>query len=129
MSSPETGAVDKRVDEIIGNLLRTGVLLAAAVVFLGGVLFLIHYGSSPATYRIFRGEPSDLRHFGDIFHQALALDPRGIIQLGILLLIATPIARVIFTVFAFVCERDWIYVGVTLIVLTILIYSIGPWHR
>jgi len=125
---PNAGALDKRIDEIIGNLLRTGVLLAAAVVLIGGILFLIHNGSSTTTYRIFRSEPSDLRHVWDIFHQAIALDPRGVIQFGILLLIATPIARVAFTVFAFAYERDWTYVVVTIIVLAILIYSIGPWH-
>lgn len=120
--------MDKRTDEIVGNLLRTGVLIAASVVLVGGVLFLIHYGSSPANYRVFRGEPTDLRHVWDIFREAVALDPRGLIQLGILLLIATPISRVAFTVFAFAYERDWTYVVVTLIVLVLLIYSVGPWH-
>jgi uncharacterized membrane protein len=128
MTPPNASAMDKRTDEVIGNLLRTGVLIAAAVVLTGGVLFLIHYGSSPATYRVFRGEPSDLRHVSDIVHEAVAFDPRGLIQLGMLLLIATPIARVAFTVFAFVYARDWTYVVVTLIVLALLIYSIGPWH-
>jgi uncharacterized membrane protein len=49
-------------------------------------------------------------------------------SLGILLLIATPVARVIFTVFAFAHERDWTYVVVTLIVLALLLYSLGAWH-
>jgi uncharacterized membrane protein len=44
------------------------------------------------------------------------------------LLIATPVARVLFTVFAFAYERDWTYVAVTLIVLTLLLYSLGAWH-
>ena len=102
---------DKRVDEIIGILLRTGVILAAAVVFTGGVFYLARNGSSPAHYAVFRGEPSDLNH---VF--------------GILLLIATPVARVIFTVFAFVYERDWTYVAITLIVLALLFYSLGAWR-
>jgi uncharacterized membrane protein len=128
MNTSKSGALDRRVDQIIGNLLRTGVLLAAAVVLVGGILFLVHNGSLPVTYRLFRGEPSDLRHVSDIFQQFIALDPRGIIQFGILLLIATPVARVIFTVFAFAYERDWTYVVVTLTVLGLLIYSLGPWH-
>jgi len=48
----------------------------------------------------------------------------GIIQLGLLLLIATPVARVAFSVVAFAAERDWLYVAITLIVLAILIYSL-----
>jgi len=48
-------AEDKRVEEIIGALLRTGVILAAAVVLVGGVFYLARYGSAPAHYGIFRG--------------------------------------------------------------------------
>jgi len=121
-------AEDKRVEEIIGTLLRTGVILAAAVVLIGGVFYLARYGSSPAHYGIFRGEPGDLSHVLAILRDAAALHPRGIMQLGILLLIATPVARVIFTVFAFAHERDWTYVVVTLIVLALLLYSLGAWH-
>ena len=128
MSAPADPRQDRLVDEIIGVLLRTGVLLAAAVVFVGGVLYLIGFGSSPAHYGVFRGEPSDLRGVASIFRDASALDPRGIIQLGLLLLIATPVARVIFTVFAFAYERDWTYVVVTLIVLIFLLYSLGAFH-
>ena len=119
---------DKRVDEFIGALLRTGVILAAAVVLTGGIFYLAHYGSSPAHYAVFRGKPSDLNHVFGILRDAFARHPRGIIQLGILLLIATPVARVIFTVFAFVYERDWTYVAITLIVLALLFCSLGAWR-
>ena len=124
----DTAAEDRRMDEIIGALLRFGVILAAAVVFAGGVVYLVRYGWSTARYGIFQGEPSDLRHIGSILRDALAFHARGIIQLGLLLLIATPVARVIFTVFAFAHERDWTYVAVTLVVLTLLLYSLGAWH-
>lgn len=119
---------DKRVDEIIGMLLRTGVILAAAVVFTGGIFYLARNGSSPAHYAVFRGEPSDLTHVVGILRDAFARHPRGMIQFGILLLIATPVARVIFTVFAFLYERDWTYVAITLIVLALLFYSLGAWR-
>jgi uncharacterized membrane protein len=55
---------------------------------------------------------------------SLALDPVGIIQLGILILIATPVVRVAFSVFAFAEERDWMYVVVTLVVLGLLLFSL-----
>lgn len=124
----DTSADDKRIDEIIGGLLRLGVILAAAVVFVGGAFYLARNGSSLARYGIFQGEPGDLRYIGAIFRDALGLHARGIIQFGLLLLIATPVARVLFTVFAFAYERDWTYVVVTLIVLTLLLYSLGAWH-
>lgn len=119
---------DKRVDAIIGVLLRTGVVLAAAVVLTGGVFYLLRHGSYVASYRIFHGEPSDLSHVRAIVQNAFGLDPKGIIQFGLLLLIATPVARVLFTVFAFAYERDWTYVAITVIVLSLLLYSLGAWH-
>src|ERR1700758_4913747 len=92
---------DQKTENIIGTLLRAGVTLAAAVVLVGGLLYLAHHGREPADYRVFRGEPTDLRRVAGIVRDAFALNSRGIIQLGILLLIATPIARVAFAVFAF----------------------------
>jgi len=115
---------DERVEKIIGNLLRVGVILAAAVVFAGGVLYVAKYGHTQPEYKTFRGEPSDLRTVSRIFDEAISLHGRGLIQLGLLLLIATPVARVAFSVVAFGVERDWLYVGVTLIVLAVLLYSL-----
>lgn len=118
------GLSEKRFEELIGLLLRTGVVLAAAVVLTGGVLYLTKYGDLKPDYRIFRGEPAYLRSLGGVAGDAIALHSRGIIQLGLLLLIATPIARVAFSVAGFASERDWLYVGITLVVLVVLIYSL-----
>jgi uncharacterized membrane protein len=115
---------DLRMEQIIGNLLRTGVVLAAMVVLSGGAIFLFRHGSSPADYRTFRGEPENLRSIGGIFRQAFGGRGRGIIQLGLLLLIATPVARVAFAVWGFALERDRMYVVFTLIVLAVLLYSL-----
>jgi uncharacterized membrane protein len=115
---------DRRVEDVIGNLLRAGVLLSAVVVLTGAVIYLVRHGYDHADYRVFRGEPTDLRDIRGILHEAASLHGRGIIQLGLLLLIATPIARVAFSVFGFAEERDWMYVGFTLLVLMILLYSL-----
>jgi uncharacterized membrane protein len=115
---------DQRVENVIGNLLRAGVILAAAVVLAGGVLYVAKYGSRRPQYGVFRGEPSDLRNASQIVDDAISLHSRGLIQLGLLLLIATPVARVAFSVIAFAGERDWLYVVVTLIVLAVLLYSL-----
>ena len=118
------GLSEKRFEALIGLLLRTGVVLAATVVLVGGILYLTKYGDSKPDYRIFRGEPSNLRSIGGVFQDTTALHSRGIIQLGLLLLIATPIVRVAFSVAGFASERDWLYVGITLVVLGVLIYSL-----
>ncbi|PYX94073.1 MAG: DUF1634 domain-containing protein [Acidobacteria bacterium] len=119
-----TSWTDEKTEYIIGNLLRAGVTLSAIVVLAGGILYLVRYGHSPADYRVFRGEPTDLRHVSGIVRDAAALHSRGIIQLGLLLLIATPIARVAFAVFAFAAEGDRMYVAFSLIVLAILMFSL-----
>jgi len=116
---------DLKIEIIIGNLLRAGVILAATVVLLGGIIFLARHGLSPANYRTFHGEPWNLREWHGIVQAAFGLRGRGIIQLGLVLLIATPVARVAFSAFAFAMERDWLYVGVTVLVLVILLYSIA----
>ncbi len=115
---------DEQAEQIIGNLLRIGVLLAAAIVLVGGVLYLIHYGAGTPALHAFRGEPSDLRTIPGIMKDALAFRRRGLIQLGLLLLIATPIARVAFSVLVFLRQRDRMYVVVTLVVLAVLIFSL-----
>jgi uncharacterized membrane protein len=115
---------DQYVEELIGNLLQTGVILASAVVLLGGSIYLIRHGLSAPQYHVFMGEPTDLRTLSGIVRDALTLRGRGIIQLGLLLLIATPVARVAFSVAAFALQRDRLYVVVTLVVLAILLYSL-----
>jgi uncharacterized membrane protein len=122
--SETDGMSQKRFESVIGMLLRAGVVLAAAFVLAGGVLYLQKYGGVKPDYHIFRGEASDLRSIREIFMGALAGRPRGLIQLGLLILIATPIARVAFSVVAYIAERDWLYTAITLIVLAILIYSL-----
>jgi uncharacterized membrane protein len=103
-------------------------MLAATVVLAGGILYLIRYGTTTPDYRVFRGEPADLRSVSGILADAISLRSRGVIQFGLLLLVATPVARVAFSVFAFARHYDLTYVVLTLIVLAILIYSLAGPH-
>ena len=121
---PAKGFGDEHVESSIAHLLRAGVVLAAAVVLAGAVLYL---GADPwarVSFRTFRGEPSELRTVHGVVAYAWGGHPRGIMQLGLLLLIATPIARVIFSAVAFALENDRMYVAFTLIVLAVLLYSL-----
>lgn len=120
----DRGWTDRRMDIVIGNLLRSGVVLSALVVFLGAVIYLARHGSAHADYRVFRGEPSDLRTVGGICRDVIAVRGRGIIQLGLLFLIATPVARVAFSIFGFAEEEDRLYVVIASFVLLVLAYSL-----
>lgn len=109
----------------IGRLLQVGVFLAAAVVLAGGIAYLLTHAGPVPDYGTFRGEPATLTSVVGIVRDAFSLSSRGVIQLGVLLLVATPIARVVFSLFTFSWERDWTYVVVTLIVLAVLLYSLA----
>jgi uncharacterized membrane protein len=104
--------------------LQIGVMIAAAVTLAGGAMLLVQHGQSTTDYATFRGEPAFLRSLSGIVRAALQHDSRAIVQLGLALLIATPIARVAFTLVAFALQRDRVYVGVTLIVLALLLFGL-----
>jgi uncharacterized membrane protein len=118
---------DQRVEKVIADLLRGGVLLSALIVFAGAIFYLIGHGASRADYHTFHGEPPELKSVRGILRYASSGHGRAIIQLGLLVLIATPVARVAFSIFGFAAEGDRMYVGVSMIVLLVLLYSLfGP---
>jgi uncharacterized membrane protein len=127
MSSPlwRTGRwSDEHVELFVGNLLRWGVIVAAAVTAVGGALFLSLHGGRIADYHVFHGQPGALKSVSEVVANALRLQPEAVIQLGLLLLIATPIARVALSLLAFVKQHDRTYILVTSIVLVLLLYSL-----
>jgi uncharacterized membrane protein len=115
---------EHEVDQAIGGVLRLGVIVAAAVTFVGGLLLVLQHGREPIAHRTFQGEPAALESIVGIVRGALSLDGASIAQLGLLLLIATPVARVAFTLVAFALQRDRKYVVITSIVLTLLVYAL-----
>jgi len=123
-TGPDRRWTDQRIENIVGNLLRAGVSLSALVVMLGAIIYLARHGRSPADYRVFRGEPSNLKSLGGILHSASTFHGQGIIQLGLVLLIATPVARVAFSIWGFAAEQDRMYMIFTGIVLVVLLYSL-----
>ena len=106
------------METLIGNLLRVGVITAAAVVFSGGIIYMFRHGFESADYRVFQRVSFDWK-------TAFSFHGRGLIQLGLLLLIATPIARVALSIFAYARQRDTLYVIVTSIVFGILMFSLS----
>ena len=115
---------DQRLERIVGQLLRTGVLMAAAVVLAGGVWWLAEVGSHVPTYQRFSLEQPELRNFPALLRSIAHPSPDTVIQLGLLILIATPIARVVMAMAGFALERDHTYVAVCVVVLVVLIYSL-----
>ncbi|MFA6540256.1 MAG: DUF1634 domain-containing protein [Bacteroidota bacterium] len=116
---------DEKVEALIGTLLRVGVITSAVVVFFGAVVFFAQHHNTLIGFQTFTGEPEGLSNVFAIIANAFQFNGLAIIQFGILLLIATPIARVFFSLGAFFIEGDRLYVGITLVVLCILMYSLS----
>lgn len=115
---------DRSIEKMISVLLRVGVLISGSVVLIGGIYYLLRHGGEIASYRVFHGAAAADRIVPQIVRSAMSLRARSIIQLGLLLLIATPILRVAFSLVGFAMERDRVYVLITSIVLAVLLYSL-----
>jgi uncharacterized membrane protein len=124
VSGERSAWTEERLQSMVSSVLRLGVHLAAAVVIVGGLVFLYRHGHEPPRYGVFRGEPSDLRTIGGVVRDAAAFSGRGLIQLGLLVLVATPVTRVALSLVVFALQRDRIYVVVTLTVLALLLLSL-----
>jgi len=114
---------NEEFETIIGRILRVGVIAAATVVLIGGILYLFQPPSSLPNYHVFNPAAPYARSLSGIIENAMVFRSYGIIQVGLLLLIATPVIRVMFSVIAFAVQRDVTYVVVALIVLIVLLYS------
>ena len=116
---------DKDVEQLVGQMLIIGVITASVVVLSGGMLYLNQHGAGAVpNYKAFIGEEAGYTTFSGIFKGAFNFSTTEIIQLGVLVLIATPILRVACSLFAFILERDKLYIMITLIVLSIILFSI-----
>jgi uncharacterized membrane protein len=115
---------DEKTEHVIGNLLRAGVLLSAFVVLAGGLYYLAVHPGPHKDYHAFHGQPQYLRTVSSVVLSAAHFDSQGIIQMGLLLLVLTPVARVFFSAISFALEKDFTYVGVSLLVLAVLVYGL-----
>lgn len=114
---------DRDLEIIMGNLLRFGVLLAAIIVVAGAVVYLQQHSFDKSRYTSFTGEPERLTEYKRIWQTAFQGRGRSILQLGLLFLIATPIARIVFSIVGFVLEKDVLYTIITCIVLIVVLYG------
>lgn len=115
---------DKDVQLILGTLLRVGVILSSCIVLLGGIIFLLQHANQQVSFGTFKPEDAKFSSVASIIIGLKTLDGLAIIQFGVLLLIFTPIARVVFSIFSFLIEKDYMYVIIGVIVLCIIITSL-----
>ncbi len=114
----------ERMQVLIGRFLIFGVAVSSLIVIVGASLYLIRHGAEPVHYQIFRGEPIELRSITGVAREAVIPTGRGLIQLGLVLLVAVQVARVFLMVWLFYAGRDWKFCGISLTVLAVLVYSL-----
>ncbi len=116
--------IDERTEQTLGRVLQVGVLVAGTVVLGAGIAFLVAHAGDTASFGVFQGQPSALRSPAAIIAGLGGLRATSFIQLGLLVLIATPVLRVVLSVYSFARLRDSLYVLVTLIVLGVLAFGL-----
>jgi uncharacterized membrane protein len=119
---------DTDMQLLLGQVLRAGTVISICVVFFGGIIYLARHGQSIANYKQFKGIPDFVSNAKGLFNGAITFRGQAIIQLGIILLIATPIMRVVFSTVGFALEKDYLYVGISLLVLCIICFSMINGH-
>src|SRR5262245_54102902 len=122
---PRPGWDDDAIERLLARLLQAGVLLSTLLVLAGGIVFLLHHGHATPQYSHFAGEPAELSRVTGIIRSAFRGDGRGLIQLGLLVLVATPVLRVAGSLAAFMVLRDRTYVVLTSVVLLLLASSLA----
>ncbi|MBC8984349.1 DUF1634 domain-containing protein [Pedobacter sp. N36a] len=114
---------DYDMEQLIGQVLRYGVLTSGIIAIIGGVWYLIQSGAGFPNYTSFSGEPARYTSLTGIIKGLTEGSAKEIIQLGVVILIATPILRIVFSLFSFILEKDRLYIVITLIVLLIILFS------
>jgi uncharacterized membrane protein len=115
---------DQDLDIAVAGMLRFGVTLAAIIVLGGGVVYLWHPWARLPGYAHFNAGDRSLRTITGILHGLVSLNPQSIIQLGLVVLILTPVMRVVFCVAGFARQGSRLYVAISSIVLLVLVYSL-----
>jgi uncharacterized membrane protein len=116
--------VEDRMQQVISLALLFGVLASATLVLLGGSLYVSRHAMVTTDYEAFRGTPSELRTFRGVSAAAFRFSGKGMIQLGLMLLVGVQVVRVFLTGMLFALERDRIFVGITGIVFLLLMFGI-----
>ena len=122
-----TAMADQQMERMMGRLLQTGVLAAAVTVALGGALYLGGHGHESVAYSSFHPRPLRVNHPLRLIGELRQASPgTELLDIGILLLVATPVLRVVLGLISFARERDWMYVLVSALVLGALL--VGMFH-
>lgn len=112
---------DIDLNRSVGNLLRFGVILSVVVSLIGFVKLFLEGYQMPTRFETL--DMSSENMFRKFARELQNTEGMAIIQLGILILILTPVLRIIFALIGYIKEKDYTYVLISLIVLGIITIS------
>ncbi|MCV9927199.1 DUF1634 domain-containing protein [Flavobacterium sp. LS1R49] len=117
---------EKDFQTIIGNLLRYGVWVSLSVAFIGGIVYLMHHGNDIEDYSVFKENDRNIFEvISAVYNGVIQGNGESLIFFGVILLFLTPVLRVLLSLFSFLLEKDYLYVGITLIVIFIILVSVS----
>ena len=112
------------MNTLIGNTLRIGVFTACIIALIGGIWYGVSSsGSALPDYKVFSKGAESYTTFEGIFKSVFAMSATGWVQLGVVVLMLTPVMRVVLSLVDFSIQRDWLYVVITGIVLLIIVMN------
>ncbi|MDC8103062.1 MULTISPECIES: DUF1634 domain-containing protein [Chryseobacterium] len=114
---------DVDLNRSVGNLLRLGVILSVAISIIGFVKLFLEGFKMPKNYSLLETGSSSEKVWGQFWESLCKGEGMAIIQLGILVLIFTPLMRIVFALIGYLKEKDYIYVIISSIVLAIMAIS------
>lgn len=114
---------DVDLNRSVGNLLRLGVILSVAISIIGFVKLFLEGFKMPKNYSLLETGSSSEKLWGQFWESLCKGEGMAIIQLGILVLIFTPLMRIVFALIGYLKEKDYIYVIISSIVLAIMAIS------
>lgn len=92
-TAPANGRHKGDLEASLATLLTAGTALAAAVLFLGLAGYLRNDSARTLDFRTFN--PTEHSSVFSVFRDAMKLEGAGIMQLGVVLLILTPVTRML----------------------------------
>lgn len=120
----KVGHANKEMQHVLGAFLRIGVVVSILVMVTGGVVYLLNNADKKESFEVFNPQNTTYISLATIFNGLKTFNGLAIIQFGVLLLIFTPIARIFLAIYAFVVEKDYLYVVIGVLVLLIIFISL-----
>ena len=102
------------LNEVVHSVLIIGLYASVLLMVAGVAIDLIRS----------RALPTEVLSLSEAWSRTIHLRASGYFSLGLLILILTPLLRVIGSFLTFLWQRDWRYVGVTLVVMVVMLISL-----